>query len=126
MTIHLKGCILSIGDDPHTHIYFRKDKVLKMKRTFTRTTFNPDLSKAKVTLYVFPECKYRPNNNTEENETKVEYTGLTSWDVIEGGEEAEEIEESGLVDEFHEYLVLHFNNNTTATFRNSHVDMFIR
>ena len=88
-----------------------------MKNTYTRTLFidNEELQKATVRLYIY-----------DADETEVTYTGLTAWDVIEGGEEAAEIESDGLIDEHHEYLVLHFNNGTQATFRNSHVDMFIR
>lgn len=98
-----------------------------MKRTFTRTTFIEDLSKATVTIYITDDVKY--NLTETSNEIKVEYTGLTSWDIIEGGTEAKELEsetdDSG-IDEYHEYLVLHFENGTQSTFRNSHCDMFIR
>ncbi len=97
-----------------------------MKRTFTGTTFNPDLTKATVKLLVYKHNKY---NALDGEEIEVKYTGVKSWDVIEGGAEAEEIEastdQSG-VDDNHEYLVLHFEDGNTATYRNSYVDMFIR
>jgi hypothetical protein len=95
-----------------------------MKRTYTGTLFHPDLTTAKVHIYDFGEnTKYKSHPDAEEH--LVEYTGVTAWDIIEGGEEAAEIEQSGMVDEFHEYLVLHFKDGNTATFMNSHVDMFI-
>ena len=97
-----------------------------MKRTYTGTTMISNLEEATIKLFVFDGCKYKGEFG---NEKEIKYTGVTSWDIIEGGEEAKEIEaytdESG-IDEFHEYLVLHFNDGTTVTFRNSHVDMFIR
>ena len=98
-----------------------------MIRTYERTLFmdNEELQKAKARVIVYLGSKYE----TPEAVAEKEYTGLTRWDIIEGGEEAEAIEaetdESG-VDEHHEYLRLHFNDGTTATFRNSHVDFFIR
>ncbi len=86
-----------------------------MKRTYTRTITIDNLKEATVKLFV--------------GDKEVEYTGVIAWDIIEGGKEAEEIEaetdESG-IDESHSYLVLHFENGETSTFRNSHVDMFIR
>lgn len=99
-----------------------------MKRTYTQTWMmsNEKLQKATVKIFVYNADKYT-EDITEEKE--VTYTGLTAWDVIEGGKEAEEIEaetDASGVDEHHEYLILHFNNGKTATFRNSHVDMYIR
>lgn len=100
----------------------------KMKRTYTQTwtMSNEKLQKATVRVYIYDTDKYTED---VKDEIEVTYTGLTAWDIIEGGADAEEIEsmtdESG-VDEHHEYLVLHFNDGTTATFRNSHVDMHIR
>ena len=96
-----------------------------MKRTYERTMFIEDLTKATIRLYVFNESKYTANIN---DKLEVEYTGVKAWSVIEGGKEAEAIEsivDKDGIDENHEYLVLHFANGTTATFRNSHVDMFL-
>ncbi|HCJ37838.1 MAG TPA: hypothetical protein DHV37_05875 [Erysipelotrichaceae bacterium] len=92
-----------------------------MKRSYERTLLVKDLAKAEVEITVFDRCKYE----MPEVKEVLKYRGVTSWDVIEGGEEADSIENDGLVDEHHEYLVLHFNDGSQATFRNSHVDMFI-
>jgi len=92
----------------------------------TWTMSNEKLQKATVRVFVYDADKYT-GNITEEKEVK--YTGLTAWDIIEGGKEAEQIEaetDANSIDEHHEYLVLHFNDGTQATFRNSHVDMFLR
>ena len=97
-----------------------------MKRTYERTLFIEDLTKATIKLYIHEANKYEA---TKDDEIKVEYTGVKAWSIIEGGKEAEEIEaltdDSG-IDENHEYLILHFEDGTNATFRNSHVDMFLR
>ena len=95
-----------------------------MKTTYTRTLFRSDLTKATFILELFEGLKFRAEDYTE----KIEYTGVTSWDLISGGEEAEEIEAEGIgemVDEYHEYLVLHFQDGKSATFRNSHVALFV-
>lgn len=96
-----------------------------MIRSFNQTFMmsNEKLQKATVRIFVYNDNKYT-GNVTEE--TEVKYTGLTAWDIIQSGKEAEEIENDGLIDDNHEYLVLHFNNGDTATFRNSYVDMHIR
>lgn len=99
-----------------------------MKTTFDRTMMIEDLTKAVVELHIFENCKY--TNKTVElvEEIVLKYKGVKSFSIIEGGEEAEEIEsriDVSVVDEYHEYLVLHFQNGTTATFRNSHVNMFL-
>lgn len=96
-----------------------------MKKTYNRTLFIPDLTKATVKLYITEGVKWE--NPGEERE--IEYKNVKAWDIIEGGSEAEEIEsmtDEASADECHEYLVLHFADGSTATFRNSHVDMFIR
>ena len=96
-----------------------------MKRTFTRTMFinNEELQKATIRLYVTEGLKWE-----DRNEKEITYTGLKSWSIIDG-EDAKAIEaetDGSCIDEYHEYLVLEFNDGTSATFRNSHVDMFIR
>ena len=102
-----------------------------MKKTYTETwtMSNEKLQKATVRLLVYNISKYSDHHTVEEVERdmkEVKYTGLTAWDIISGGEETEEIESNGLLDDNHEYLVLHFNDGTKATYRNSYVDMFIR
>lgn len=98
-----------------------------MKRTFNRTLLIPDLTQAKVKVVTFEGCKYTAEDRTDLGEIiETEYKGLTSWEIIEGGDEAFEIEKySDIMDEFHEYLVLHFNDGRTSTFRNSHAELFI-
>ena len=98
----------------------------KMKRTYERTMFIDDLTKAEIRLYVFNESKYTADIN---DKIEVKYTGVKAWSIIEGGKEAEAIEsivDVDGIDENHEYLVLHFADGTTSTFRNSHVEMFLR
>ena len=97
------------------------------KRTYDQTFMirREALKEAWFTLNVFEADKYTGNITDWKT---VNYTGVTSWDMIEGGEEAAEIEAdlNDLdCDEHHEYLVLHFDNGEQATFRNSHVDMWI-
>jgi hypothetical protein len=96
-----------------------------MKREYTGTLFISDLTKVEVRLDIYDKPKYE----VQEKEPKtVRYNNVTQWDIIEGGEEAEEIEnmfDGNDLDENHEYLVLHFASGDTATYRNSHVAMFI-
>lgn len=96
-----------------------------MKRTYTGTlryTTPEELQKADITIFVHDVSKY--HDRTLGNE--IHYTGLTSWDIISGGDEAKAIENIfDIHDDCNEYLVLHFNDGRIATFRNSYVDMFI-
>lgn len=96
-----------------------------MKRTYTRTMMIEDLTKAEVKVVVYDGSKYDASSDVEDRSF---FKGLTSWDIIEGGEEAEEIEIYGRcgIDKNHEYLVLHFKDGSTKTYKNSFVDMFIR
>ena len=96
-----------------------------MKRSYHGTFMRPDLREAKVFLEFYEGTKYDACDNGEEpNEVRVK--GLTAWDIIEGGEEAEQIESlTGEIDENHEYLVLHFEGGCVNIYRNSHVVMFI-
>ena len=99
-----------------------------MKKTYTRTTFIENLEEAKVRIYLFDGCKYTARTAEDlGEETQITFNGIKSYDIIECGEEADEIEaRSDIADEFHEYLVLHLLDGNTATFRNSHVDMMLR
>lgn len=98
-----------------------------MKTTYNRTMMkdNEALQKALIIIDITETVKYFSNPGEE---TTINYTGLTQWSIVTD-EDALEIEANlseSEKDEFHEYLVLEFNDGTTATFRNSHTDMFIR
>lgn len=95
-----------------------------MKATYNRTLLIPDLTRATVKIYITDEVKYSQLATAIHEH---EYIGVKAWDII-SGEDAQEIEtmtDAESTDENHEYLVLHFTDGTTATFRNSHTDMFI-
>ena len=97
-----------------------------MIKSYTGTLFHTqDLNKATIEVLVYDKPKYEV---TEPTDRKITYTGVTSWDIITGGKEAEELEsetDGSCIDDNHEYLVLHFEDGTQATFRNSYVSMFI-
>ena len=54
-----------------------------------RTMMIENLEEATFRLYVYNHCKY---NVIDGEETIINYTGVTSWDIIEGGKEVEEID----------------------------------
>lgn len=95
-----------------------------MKTTYTRTMFNPDFSKCLFRVYIHELPKWEAQDDGE----RIDYTGVKEYTIIEGGDEAYELEQGlgELIDELHEYLILHFEDGRTATFRNSHVELFIR
>lgn len=90
---------------------------MREQRTFRRPVI--------VEVEVYSECKYTASEEVFENSIKVDYD-IDSWEIVTG-EDAREIEadtdEDG-IDDYHEYLVLHLLDDSTATFRNSYVDMF--
>ena len=90
-----------------------------MKQSFTRTLFKSDLTKATFKLIFTENVKWETDDL--EDKPMVEYKGVTRWDII-SGEDAKDIE---MVDEAGEFLVLHFVDGRTATFRNSHTIMFV-
>ena len=100
-----------------------------MVETYHGTLFHPtDLPEAEVKLLFFDEDRYaRKAGWIDEDEYReVIVKGVKSWDVVHGGEEAEQIEAiTGEIDERHEYLVLHFVGGCVNIYRNSHVIMFI-
>ena len=74
----------------------------------------------KVTVKVYDKCKYEVDSKVV---ARVSYD-IEDFEVkkISKGEiEAEGYDE---FDDYNEYLILSFGDGTTATFRNSHVDMF--
>ena len=76
----------------------------------------------KVIVKVYDKCKY---DRESKKVAQVEYD-IEDFEVISGAE-AEEIEnecDANSIDEYHEYLILDLGEGKTATFRNSHVDLF--
>lgn len=101
-------------------------------RTYTGTLMRPNLAEAKIDLYISKADKYNRGSRIymadeePEDEERVEVTGVISWTLIEGGEEADKIRDlTGLYDENNEYLVLKYENGKVEIYRNSHVTMFI-
>ena len=78
----------------------------------------------KVSVKIYDGVKYFGESEVVAVHT---YTDVESWKVVAGGREAEEVEKEFIgndLDEFQEYLILSFADGTTATFRNSHTDLF--
>lgn len=77
-----------------------------------------------VKLDVYDTCKYFATAEDFKREIQVTYDGVVGFEVVSGKEaKAIEAESDGsCIDDFHEYLVLFFENGDTATFRNSYVD----
>lgn len=78
-----------------------------------------------VEVEVYDTCKYFGLDGKKEY-PRVEYKDLDFWEIVDG-EDAEKLEaetDGSCIDDFHEYLVLHFVDGDTSTFRNSYVDMF--
>lgn len=96
-----------------------------MKRTYTSTKRFNDLTKATFKLYIYDKSKY--GREFDDNVIEWIYTNVISFDIIQGGEEAKDIEKEMTpdYDVYSEYLVLHFEDGSQATFRYTYVDMFI-
>lgn len=78
----------------------------------------------KVELVVYKNTKYEATTY-EEEPIRVQYE-INGFEVVTG-EQAEAIEaetDASGIDEYHEYLILNLVGGETATFRNSHVDLF--
>ena len=76
-----------------------------------------------VKLYDMP--KYKNGSKVYDED---EYYGVTSWEIITN-EDAKEIEKdmnNEEMDILHEYVTLIFFDGSTATLRNSNVDLFIK
>lgn len=94
-----------------------------MKKTYNRTMFIDNLPEALVKVIVYDRCKYDRQSRIKE---RLFFTGLESWDIISGEDEARMIESyTKDVDEIHEYMILHFMDGTERIFCNSYVDLFI-
>lgn len=76
----------------------------------------------KVEVRVYNTCKYEPTSEVK-NSAKYQIIGYEVKQISDE-EICKEADESCL-DEYQEYLVLYLSDGDTATFRNSHVDMFL-
>ena len=76
-----------------------------------------------VKVIVYAGVKYDLSNKKV---GEVEYKNIKGFEVV-NGEKATEIEsmiDDVSKDEYNEYLVINLKDGQTATFRNSHVDLF--
>lgn len=73
-----------------------------------------------VKVKVYDRCKY---DKESEKIAEVFYE-IERFEILRG----EDVDLNGLaedeLDEYNEYLVLHFEGEETSTFRNSHVELF--
>lgn len=80
-------------------------------------------------LNVYNDVKYFADETTFNKTLKITYKDcVVGFDVITEAKAVEEIEsltDNESVDDFHEYLVLYFEDGTTSIFRNSYCDLFI-
>lgn len=77
-----------------------------------------------VKLNLYTTCKYDIHTAEDEYKT-INYNDVVGFEVVSDPMTVSEIEASGLVDYYHEYLVIHFADGEQSTFRNSYVDLFI-
>ena len=80
-----------------------------------------------VELHMYEDVKYETYAKLDKVIT-YEAGRISSFEVL-SGEKAEEFEkeiDESSFDEYHEYLILYFtDSDDIASFRNSHVDMFV-
>lgn len=80
-------------------------------------------------LDLYDDVKYFADQATFDKARRVTYKDcVVGFDVITDAKAAEEIEnmtDAESVDDFHEYLILYFEDGNTSTFRNSYCDLFI-
>ena len=76
-----------------------------------------------VELEVMQEDKYTATEIVEPK--RVQYRNCKGFEVLDGEEGKAYAELVGGDDEHDEYLVLNFEDGETASFRNSHVDLFV-
>lgn len=84
------------------------------------------LNSKRVLVNVYDECKYTASEKAIENRKEIELNNCTGFEVV-SGEDAKEIEahtDGSCIDDYHEYLILFFEDGNTSTFRNSYVDLF--
>ena len=77
-------------------------------------------------IEVYSECKYTAPAEVIENPMIVRYEGIKKIEIVSGADarEIESLTDASGIDDYHEYLILYFENGETSTFRNSYVDMF--
>lgn len=59
---------------------------------------------------------------------EVDYGHIDGFEVVTGerGRRIGEVTDGNSLDEYNEYLIIHFMNGETCTFCNSHVELFIK
>lgn len=80
-------------------------------------------------LEVYDSVKYFADESTFNKVCKITYKDcVVGFEVVSDAKAVEEIEsdtDAESFDDFHEYLILYFEDGSTSTFRNSYCDLFI-
>ena len=74
----------------------------------------------KVVIKVYDKVKY----NKDSKKIADVFYDITDYKVTTNEKEVLKDTDGSCVDEYHEYLILKLTDGNTATFCNSHVDMF--
>ena len=74
-----------------------------------------------IKLKIYDSCIYIGESRMV---AEVEYRNIKSYEVVTGKRAEQIANVFGYKDEYNEYLIITLENGETATFCNSHVDMF--
>lgn len=84
---------------------------------------NGYVSGKNATIIVMDDVKYKESSKEFK---EIRFKNVKAFEVV-NGDRAKEIEahtDGSCIDDYHEYLIIYFEDGTESTFRNSYVDLF--